>query len=112
MQALARFRVGTHRLRCNEHTLPLDQRMRQLCSSRRLEDEFHIMFECEAYGELRHKPRWSILFGGTQDLDMKGFMCQEDQYTLSAFVHTVLRERERQKLLDRRQVGLVDPELP
>jgi hypothetical protein len=110
VQALTKFRLGTHRLRCNEHTVSLDQRMCQLCSSRRLEDEFHIMFECEAYGDLRHMTRWSILFKGPQNLDMKVFMCQDDQYTLSAFVHTVLRERQR--MLDRRHVDVVDPELP
>ncbi len=110
VQALTRFRVGTHRLRCNEHTLPLTQRTCQLCDGGRLEDEVHVMLECEAYSRLRNHPRWSHLFREPLCQDMKAFMCQEDQYVLSAFVHAVTRERQR--LLDNMHVDLVDPVLP
>jgi len=112
VQALTRFRLGTHRLRCNEHTLPMHQRLCILCGCRRIEDEMHIILECEAYAQLRAKPKWANLFRADNQQDLKCFMTQADQYTLSAFICNVLRMR--QNMLTERDVhaDLVDPELP
>jgi hypothetical protein len=110
VQALARFRLGTHRLRCNEHNLHLDQRLCRLCGAGKLEDEMHVLLECDAYNELRCMARWSKLFEVPRNQDMKFFMGQKDQYMLSAFVCKLLRVR--QCLLDDMQSDVVDPVLP
>lgn len=112
VQALTRFRLGTHRLRCNMHTLPQAHRTCMLCEEGRIEDELHLVFECRAYNELRLKDRWAKLYRGQSGQDLKMFMCQDDQYTMSAFICTLLRERQNRLTQLPMHVDLVDPELP
>jgi hypothetical protein len=50
---LLRFRLGTHRLRCNEHALEVRYRTCQFCDRGVVEDEWHLLLDCDAYDRVR-----------------------------------------------------------
>ena len=53
-----RLRCGAHRLNVEVGRwgkLPRNQRLCRCCSEKRVEDDFHILLECPAFGNLRDK---------------------------------------------------------
>ena len=66
-----------------------------LCSQQNIEDEKHLIFECEAYESLRRDSRWVSLFSVAPSHDMKAFMSHSDQEKLCAFINNLLHFRSR-----------------
>ena len=94
MISLFKFRLGSVHLKCYDHSI-LDRAARVclLCSTNTIEDEKHVLFECEKYEGLRRDHRWADLYrAGGQD-DIKGFMGQKDQRKLCSYVHNLLHYR-------------------
>jgi hypothetical protein len=115
VQTLLKFRVGTHKLRCNEHSTVVSNRTCRLCDSRVVEDEYHTVLECEAYRSIRDRRHFCHLFsrgetGGGWD-DLKAFMNQEDQYSLSRCINAILWHRSRVVGQLDMQTDLVNPAL-
>ena len=100
VQALVRFRVGTHRLRCNDHSITTASRVCRLCTLGVVEDEQHVLMECMAYDDIRNRERYKHLFRrevtGTGLEEMKTFMNQKDQYQLSRLITAILMHRTRE----------------
>jgi hypothetical protein len=78
LKDLLKFRLGSVPLNCYKHNIqPREARVCTFCRSHTLEDEKHMVFECEAYGGLRADARWASLFTCVETgLDMKTFMAQ------------------------------------
>jgi exonuclease III len=96
MRSFYKFRLGSLQLRCYEHDItPRAARVCTLCSSQLIEDEKHMIFECEKYECLRRDPKWASLFNAHNGLDMKMFMNQDDQVRLCSFIHYLLRFRSQ-----------------
>ena len=112
VQALMKFRLGTHTLRCNEHALPMRQRLCRLCDDQVVEDEVHVVFECNAYATLRARQRWMSLYTGQVQNDLNAFMNQENQFLLSAFINALLNFRRSKLRTLEHDIDIVDPELP
>ena len=77
---LAQFRLGSHWLqvdhgRSGRDRLPRGQRMCSRCSSSAVDDEFHMLFRCPAFSELRLK--FSDLCWATEDV--RRFLKQHDR---------------------------------
>ena len=56
-KALCQLRTSSHTLMCEVgryHKLPYEQRMCLFCPSKKVESEFHFLFECQFYNDLRH----------------------------------------------------------
>lgn len=116
VQALMKFRLGTHALRCNDHSIHLASRTCRLCGSGVVEDEYHVLLECEAYRNIRDRGQYIHLFRTTGNEarhdDLKTFMNQEDQYNLSRLINIIMRQRTRTIDQLEGQADLVDPALP
>ena len=96
LKTLHKFRLGSLQLRCYDHTIqPRDARVCTLCSQQNIEDEKHLIFECEAYESLRRDSRWVSLFSVAPSHDMKAFMSHSDQEKLCAFINNLLHFRSR-----------------
>lgn len=96
LRASLRFRLGSTPLRVYDHTITNRQdRICLLCknSSRRIEDEQHVMLECARYRRLRRKHFWAPLFTGEKRQSMKAFMTQPDQFKLCHFITAVLKRQ-------------------
>ena len=77
---LAQFRLGSHWLQVDQgrfgrDRLPRDQRMCSRCSLSTVDDEFHMLFRCPAFSELRLK--FSDLCWATEDV--RRFLKQDDR---------------------------------
>ena len=56
-KALCQLRTSSHTLMCEVgkyHKLPYEQRICLFCPSKKVESEFHSLFECQFYNDLRH----------------------------------------------------------
>ena len=56
-KALCQLRTNSHTLMCEVgryHELPYEQRICLFCPSKKVESEFHFLFECQFYNDLRH----------------------------------------------------------
>jgi hypothetical protein len=95
IKSLVRFRMGsTSSLRVHDHSIDRPHRICRKCRRRDIEDEKHVIFECDLHVALRASARWSCLFEGQHELqDMRSFMNQQDQYKLSFFIVNILRAR-------------------
>jgi hypothetical protein len=99
-----RFRLGAHDLRVatgrwestDNGLLPRQQRLCERCADAQVEDEFHMVFECDAYDVVREK-FWRLFadFGGWQNptglvrpagRSLADFMRQR-QSSVAAFIH-------------------------
>ena len=87
IRTLFKFRLGSLPLRCYERSLG-DRLQRHciLCDRNIVEDEYHLVFECEAYTSLRREVRWGELFASTQG-DLKQFFSFPNPYKVSHFLH-------------------------
>jgi len=116
VRRLVRFRTGTHKLRCNEHALPMHMRLCKLCDARTVEDEHHVLLECTAYSELRSSDVWMHVLRdrctGDTHRDIRPLMTQRDQYMLSRYIGAVLKERANRVRDIRAQEVILDPMLP
>jgi len=112
LQALMKFRLGNHMLRCNEHAIPLGQRLCRLCEAGVVEDEMHVVFECRAYDGLRGMQRWRVLYTGHLHNDLNAFMNQDNQLLLSAFMNALMNVRRKKLSTLEHDADIVDPELP
>jgi hypothetical protein len=99
--SLLRFRLGAHDLRVvsgrweNRIGVPRSQRLCERCSQHCVEDEYHMLFECDAYDSIRDRylPLF-VNYNVSQPLgqlspagrSMAAFMNQDVQQ-LSAFIH-------------------------
>jgi hypothetical protein len=82
VQILLRFRVGTHKLRCNDHSVVVSGRTCRLCGDGVADDEYHVVLECETYRDTRDMRQYSHLYmrddSGARHEDLKSFMNQKD----------------------------------
>ena len=56
-KAVCQLKTGSHTLICEigrYHELPYEQRICLFCPSKKVESEFHFLFECRFYNNLRH----------------------------------------------------------
>jgi hypothetical protein len=115
VRRLVRFRIGTHKLRCNEHALQMHMRLCQLCDARILEDEQHVLLECTAYTEIRDSECWkSVLtdrYTGDTHRNIRPFVTQSDQYMISRYIGAILKERDI-RMRDMLNQDIMDPMLP
>ena len=81
-------------LRVHDHSMDRTRRICRKCRRHEIEDEKHVIFECDLHVPLRLSTRWGCLFQGQQDAqDMRKFMSHHDQYKLSFFIVHILRAR-------------------
>jgi hypothetical protein len=102
--ALLRFRLGAHDLRVvsgkweRHNGLPRSLRLCERCSQHCVEDEYHMVFDCDAYESIRDRHRPLFDQGGTGDPGLVGgfshvgrrmaeFMNQTDVRRLSSFIY-------------------------
>ena len=100
--SLLRFRLGAHDLRVSTGRwegrcgVPRPQRLCERCSKQCVEDEYHMIFECDAYECLRD--RYHSLFydygdnHSPADRSMAAFMDQ-DVHRVAAFIHDCMLAR-------------------
>jgi exonuclease III len=95
VKSLIRFRTSsTTTLRVHDHSMDRTRRICRKCRRHEIEDEKHVIFECDLHVPLRLSARWGCLFQGQQDAqDMRKFMSHHDQYKLSFFIVHILRAR-------------------
>ena len=78
---LMRFRLGNAQLQVHYHTRPRVERVCPNCRSGCMEDELHVILECQAYRCVRRDAKFVGLFHNITDL--KEFMNQKDQYLVA-----------------------------
>ncbi len=103
-QSLAKFRSGTLPIRVETgryENVPLKDRICKVCSSGKIEDEQHVLIECELYNDLRYK-----LFQHMNVLDkeftvippfeqFKRIMSTTNvQYVLAQFIFKLIQRRK------------------
>jgi hypothetical protein len=102
LASLMRFRLGAHDLRVvtgrwervNGASLPRALRLCEKCSSGQVEDEFHLVFECDAYRSVRERfwrlfrdfGDWDSPVAHPSGRDLARFM-QQRQPLVAAFIH-------------------------
>ena len=115
VRSLLKFRLGTHRLRCNDHGLDHRQRTCQVCDGGVVEDEVHAVLDCPAYDEIRSSGQFKHLFWksntGMRHNSMKDVMHQQDQYGLSRYITVMLKRRSHLLNLQQTLDEFLDPEL-
>ena len=55
-EKLVKFRIGCHKLRVETgryDKIPLDERICPLCSGNKIEDEIHLLLDCQRYSSMR-----------------------------------------------------------
>lgn len=90
VKSMACFRLGCHGLRVDRgrrNRVPYAQRVCLRCQHG-TDDEFHMLFECQAFEDIRLSDRYSHLFQGPQFV--RTFMQQPDWKSTANFVHTCL----------------------
>ena len=108
LSSLMRFRLGAHDLReatgrwerADNSMLPRPQRLCSRCGAGQVEDEFHFVFECDAYQVVRDRFWWLFVdFGGWQSPAVSplgrclaDFM-QQRQSSVAAFIYYCLLVR-------------------
>jgi hypothetical protein len=108
VKSLMRFRTGAHYLaietgRWQHPRVPRDERLCTMCPHSVVEDEFHMLFECDAYSQIRQKFSQQLfsLFGGIgvvkrvmkhRPKKVAEFMDQEPRY-VAGFVHACFEHR-------------------
>ena len=91
---LLRFRLGSTDLLINDHRISRKDRLCQLCGSKSMEDELHVIYECRYYDNLRKQVAWNELFTvSTHPFCLKTFMNQDDQYKVAHFITALLKYR-------------------
>jgi hypothetical protein len=91
---LCKFRLGTTQLQVRDHTIR--ERAARICPIclTGVEDEKHVVLECDAYAPLRRQPRWASLFTG-RGTTMQAIMTHMDQYRLASFLVAAMRTRKQ-----------------
>jgi len=108
VKSLIRFRTGAHHLaietgRWKAPPVPRDERLCTMCSQSVIEDELHMLVECDAYTHIRQNFSRQLfsLFGGiagtrralkSQPTKVARFMDQDPKY-VARFVHECLEHR-------------------
>lgn len=90
VRSMARFRLGCHGLRVDRGRrarTPYPQRVCLRCNQG-VDDEHHMLFECQAFDELRQSDRFRHMFQGPQLVRV--FMQQADWRNTANFVHACL----------------------
>jgi hypothetical protein len=97
--SMLRFRLGAHDLRVmsgrweGRTGVPRPQRLCERCSQQTVEDEFHMVFECDAYECVRERYPTLFLDDFTPvGRSMAAFMDQ-DVHQVAAFIHDCLLTR-------------------
>jgi hypothetical protein len=128
LMSLMRFRLGAHDLRVatgrwervDGRQLPRHQRLCTVCLANQVEDEFHMVFECDAYESVREQ-FWYLFdeFGdwvSPRDTVRPDERClarfmQQRQSSVAAFIHYCLLVRRDPELLQGVLSGAEDDEL-
>jgi hypothetical protein len=89
---MARFRVGNHGLRVEKGhftspALPYTDRICLRCS-KGVDDEHHLVFDCDSTQHLRNDVRYSHLFNTA---DLRDFMNQQDWKGVACFISACMR---------------------
>ena len=87
VRACSRFRLSCHDLRVETGRydgIQWSGRVCNKCGCGHIQDEMHMVFECEA--SLHIRGRWYNLFSHASHGDMKGFMKQDDD-VVSKFIY-------------------------
>ena len=94
IRTLCKFRLSSTTLQVRDHSIR--DRTSRLCPicALMVEDEKHVLLECQAYKPLRQRPRWAFLFAA-RGVTMRGVMVHTDQYRLASFLVAVLRLRKQ-----------------
>jgi hypothetical protein len=80
--ALARFRLGQHRLNINNHSIAnRDMRLCSICDLQQVDDEYHFLLYCPALSSIR-PPTWSTLPLPTTPL----ILARDDPLAFSTFL--------------------------
>lgn len=88
---LGQFRVGSHRLRVEtDHQIERVDRTCRLCHTQEVETEWHFIFGCPIYYEIRG--RYHCLFRGPQNLS--SFFSYTDQRCVALYIQETLKHRE------------------
>ncbi|KAH9303687.1 hypothetical protein KI387_008091, partial [Taxus chinensis] len=87
--SLGQFRVGSHRLRVEDHQLDRSERICQLCSLQEVETEEHFIFRCPIYYEIRG--RFHCLF--REHPSFAAFFRYCDQRCLALYLQEALKLR-------------------
>jgi hypothetical protein len=85
---LMQFRLGCWRIATvlgRHNKIPREERCCELCGSNQVEDEFHVIFECKLYDDIRKT--YKTLFGG--HADMRRFINDNGQHTVASFLSDV-----------------------
>ena len=105
IRCLFKFRLGSLPLKCYDRTLgDRMQRHCTLCHQNMVEDEYHVVFECDVYDSLRRQARWRELFDEAQG-DLKKLMGFQSVYKVSHFLHCIFAIRK--KLLEEADLVMV-----
>ena len=118
---LTRFRLGAHGLQvtkaawANGGCMDRKNRLCSCCSMSIVEDEVHVIFECPLYNAIRQRysilfsdfcirdpsGHMTIIFGGSTEEMMIGFMNQPKQFLVANFVSKcmMIRDSQRQQAL-------------
>jgi hypothetical protein len=115
LASLMRFRLGAHNLRVatgrwervHGSSLPRAQRLCHVCTSGRVEDEFHLVFECDAYSGVRERcwrlfrdfGDWESPVAHPSGRDLARFM-QQRQPLVAAFIHYCFLARGDPEMTD------------
>lgn len=103
---LMRFRLGCAKNAVNSGRFlapnvkqPRAQRSCPCCSSGQAEDELHMVFECDAYQEIRSRSYFAVLFSIGDGHDMNSLFCSPiHQPLLADFIRAI--SLKRAKLVD------------
>jgi hypothetical protein len=85
------FRLHSWKLQCHlDHTIPRLDRHCKECTQNQIEDEFHVVFDCPCYTNIRSD--YNHLFQNNVG-DLKAFMNQDRQSDVMLFLAQVHKAR-------------------
>ncbi|KAH9323866.1 hypothetical protein KI387_018505, partial [Taxus chinensis] len=87
--SLGQFKVGSHRLRVEDHQLDRSERIYQLCSLQEIETQDHFIFRCPIYYEIIG--RFHCLF--CEHLSFAAFFKNREQQCLALYLQETFRLR-------------------
>ncbi|EFJ44639.1 hypothetical protein VOLCADRAFT_106301 [Volvox carteri f. nagariensis] len=91
---VAKFRLCCWPLEVNKgHHRPRECRTCQVCTSGKVEDEYHVLMECEAYTELRNRFLINV-----EDTDMRKVFLNTNPRKIATFLTEVFDERQQRAL--------------
>jgi len=94
LRMVAKFRLCCWPLEVNKgHHRPRECRTCQVCTSGKVEDEYHVLMECEAYTELRNRFLINV-----EDTDMRKVFLNTNPRKIATFLTEVFDERQQRAL--------------